>query len=157
MCFFLYFQDCILPDTRSIFNIFNQWNTRQSSSQRSCLTTSSSCQCLLFFDHLVTCERSWEATATAHPTWMRIHNFTSSRVLDWFRVIDCVPFSSGLGEQRQRWIGLGQGGGLLNRWWLKHPPTPPIHTHTHTNLPSPALVRWSLAVSLCQRLKSIHQ
>lgn len=33
---------------------------------------------------------------------MRIHDFNSSWVLDWFRVIDCVPFSSGLGEQGQR-------------------------------------------------------
>lgn len=86
---------------------------------RSCLTSSSSVHCPLFFDHLVTWEISLETAATARLTWLRIHNFTSSRVLNWFWVIDCVPFSSGLGEQRQRWMGLGRGGGLLNRWWRR--------------------------------------
>lgn len=65
---------------------------------------------LLFSDHL---DAGVLALAWPAPEFIFIH--TSWRVLDWF-CVDCVPFSSALGEQRQRRMGLGRDGGPLNRW-----------------------------------------
>lgn len=84
----------------------NQRNKGQFSCQRSGLTISAYCSPTIWTQEF------WRSP----DQHQNLYSFIGAgeSLIDF--CIDCVPFSSALGEQRQRWMGLGQHGGPLNRW-----------------------------------------